>query len=148
MPKQKSNGELLESRLESIKQKRNETGDALSAQVRTFALGVLALVWIMLSGSEAEVTGKFSSYSNCLLWIASWAVIALLFDSLQLVTSWVASHLAYRSSEMRSDPADVGYGAESTAFVTLAYVFMWLKVFAIAGASIALLATIWRGLNS
>lgn len=129
-----------------LQEDRIAASSALSTQTRTIALGVLALSWLLLSGTEASLTTKFSSYKVNLLWIAGLSVLALLFDYGQYIISLWETDEALKASLTAQSADEAGYDEKSCKRTTANALFL-LKVAAGVGAPAWILVVIFRVLT-
>ena len=119
--------------------------DRISTQVRTIALGVLALAWLFLAGGKETPALGLQQSVRSLLGVAALAVGALLCDYLQ----YVAGYLAANSVRQRAETAkkatalynyrDVRYGLRKVLF--------WLKQGLAAAATVWMLSLLMRALT-
>lgn len=99
--------------LASIKDERQLASATLSGTCRTVALGVLALVWILISGTQAQIEARFSNYSDGLLYLGGVCVLALLLDGFHYVFSLWENDSALKDSTDATSIDDVGYEEKS-----------------------------------
>ena len=88
---------------------RAAQSSALSTQTRAVSLGVLALVWLLLGGTQATLSVKFGAHNNGLLLIAFFAVLALLLDFLQYVLALIETQFALHESMRATTVDEAGY---------------------------------------
>jgi hypothetical protein len=110
------------------------------------SLGVLALVWLLLGGTETALKAKFANATDDLLWIAVITVVGLLLDFVQSITALIEIDFAIRASEKAKRIADVGYDYPVFRFLsTSAFV---LKLVATCWGALWLLHLIMSALTS
>jgi len=88
--------------LTTIYENLNFASDRLSTQIRTLTLGVLALVWLFLSGSKDVPALKLGDTNVPLLVIAALCVLTLLIDVVQYWASYLSSDAVRREAESKS----------------------------------------------
>lgn len=125
---------------------RIAASSALSTQTRTIALGVLALAWLLLSGTEDSLT-KFASYSTQLLCIAGLSVLALLFDYAQYIFTLWETDSALKASLGAQSVDAAGYD-EKCRKRTAANVSFFLKIFVVFVAAAWILLVMLRVLSA
>jgi len=77
--------------------------DRISTQARSIALGIVALVWALLtSGSESNLA-IISSDKRALIWLAFFSILALVFDYLQYVVGYWDTCRVLSAAEERED---------------------------------------------
>ena len=115
--------------------------DRLSTQVRTLALGVLALVWTFLSAAKEVIPLKLGGSKEPLVLIGALCVLALLLDLLQYVAFYISANGVRKQAEKaKSDEAE--YDEKSAARIAQNSLF-WAKQLAMIGAAVWLLALIF-----
>lgn len=100
--------ELDEFRQEAADDRSNAS-NALSTQTRTIALGVLAVVWLLVGGTQQVLADKFSCYGTPLLWIAFVCVVALFLDFMQYVFTLIETDIAVKAAWKATKAAEAGY---------------------------------------
>lgn len=85
--------------LTTIYENLNFASDRLSTQIRTLTLGVLALVWLFLSGGKDVSALKLGASNEPLLAIAALCVLTLLIDAAQYWASYLSSNAVRREAE-------------------------------------------------
>ncbi|WP_369348247.1 hypothetical protein, partial [Stenotrophomonas sp. JAG2] len=88
---------------------RAAQSEAVTSQVRSISLGVLALVWLFLSEAQQALSSKFSVYTEELLFIAALCVCALIFDFSQSLAALGEIALTASEAEKAADGDDYGY---------------------------------------
>lgn len=73
--------------------------DRLSTQIRTLALGVLAVVWLFLAGLKDAPALKLASSTRPLVGIGLLCIVGILFDYLQYLFGYWATLDAKRRAE-------------------------------------------------
>ena len=121
--------------LTAIYERLDFASDRLSTQIRTLALGVLALVWLFLSGSRDVADLKLNVGKKQLLAIAALCVLTLLIDAAQYWASYLSSNSVRRTAET-SHKKEAEYD-ETTWTRRLQQGSFWAKQLT------ALLATAW-----
>jgi hypothetical protein len=123
--------------LKEIYQELQFISDRLSAQVRTVALGLLAITWTIFVGESALFKKLSETLGKRLLLVALLSIFALLIDFLQYVLGYI---YVDRTRKM----------AESTALHEIAYdpssllwrsrtAFFWTKQLLLVGAIVVFL---------
>lgn len=93
----------------SITAERQAASTQLSTQSRAIALGVLAVVWLLLNGSQDTLSKRFATFADPLLWIAATCVIALVADFLQYAFALRETDLALDDTENATKLEEAGY---------------------------------------
>jgi hypothetical protein len=118
--------------------------DRISAQVRTIAIGVLALAWLFLAGGKDTPSLGLQHQTKPLLGVAALAIVALLCDYLQYLAGYLATNAVRTAAERANrktatyDYRDVRYGLRGLCF--------WLKQAFAAAATIWMLVMLVRAL--
>jgi hypothetical protein len=86
----------------------------ISTQIRTLTLGVLALVWLFLSGSSDVAAVKLRATNRSLLAIAALCILTLLIDLLQYWAFYLSSNAVRRRAESQ-DQKEAEY--DETSFM-------------------------------
>ncbi|GAB3366951.1 hypothetical protein GCM10027431_09760 [Lysobacter rhizosphaerae] len=139
---------MTDERSEIIKEisaERSAASAALSTQSKTIALGVLAIVWLLLGGTQATLTAKFACYEKPLLWVAIICVVSLVLDFLQYLFSLIESHFALKHT-LDSDDVDEAGWEEGHILRKLATACFAAKLLTAAGAAFWLLTIMLSGL--
>ena len=121
--------------LEKIYEHLDFASDRLSTQIRTLALGDLALVWLFLSGNKDAPVLKLGGSNEPLLVVASLCVITLLIDAIQYWAYYFSSNSVRRKAE-DAGKKEAEYD-EANPIRRVQMVSFWLKQIT------ALLATLW-----
>jgi len=100
--------------LQSILERQKETSDKISTQVRTIALGVLALTWGTLTNSSATAEEITKHFLPMLLLADLFAILALIFDFAQYACSYQVARDAYLNRDRETNLGD--YDEESEFF--------------------------------
>ena len=108
--------------------------DRLSTQIRTLTFGILALVWLFLSGSK-DVAALRIDGTGQLLGIAVLGVLTLLIDAVQYWSSYLSSNAVRKEAEARNE-TEAAYD-ETSLWRRLQRGCFWAKQVT------ALLATLW-----
>jgi hypothetical protein len=108
--------------------------DRLSTQIRTLVFGILALVWLFLSGSKDVPALKIGSKYQ-LLGVAFLCVLTLLIDAVQYWSYYMSSNSVRRTAEAQNKK-EAEYD-ETSLLRRLQRGSFWAKQVT------ALLATIW-----
>lgn len=127
--------------LEKLLDRKKEASGLVSAQIRTLALGFLAISWTLLTAHD-EPLKTMSSHVNryLVLGLAVSGVLVMAFDLLQYVAiTTMAGNAASRAEAATSQKAQYDNG--SIAYKAQA-LFFWSK-FAILAVGAVLLATIF-----
>lgn len=134
----------IEKRIDEIQNARDSAAVSISTQARTVCLGVLALVWLLLGGTQQALSDKFYCYTNSLLAIAVVCVLALMCDFAQYIVTFIDTDKALDEAiEATSlDQAQFNDGALRKTSQTL----FVLKIIATAVASFWLLAVMFGAL--
>lgn len=137
----------VEEIIKELQEDRIAASSALSTQTRTIALGVLALAWLLLSGTEDSLTTKFATHSESLLYIAGLSVLALLLDYAQYIFSlWETDKALKESLEAKSVEA-AGYDEKNWRRVASNVCFI-LKISAGVAAAAWILIVMLRVLTA
>jgi hypothetical protein len=75
----------------------------------TISLGVLAVVWLLLGGTQEALTSKFECYSNSLIVIAALCVLAIAIDLAQYVFTFFDMDSALDDSLEATEIDDAGF---------------------------------------
>lgn len=109
--------------------------DRLSTQIRTLTLGVLALVWLFLSGDKDAPALKLSTDKRQLLAIAGLCVLTFLIDAVQYWAYYLSSNAVRQKAE--DDQKKEAEYNEATFMHRLQRVSFWAKQIT------SVLATAW-----
>lgn len=99
--------------------------DRISTQVRTLALGLLAISWAILVGDSTFLHRLSEGLGRSLLLIAALSVLVLLLDFLQYVTAYIYVDKVRREAEA-GDLAEIDYPTTSS-MRSLRSLFFWAK---------------------
>ena len=77
----------------------NFASDRLSTQIRTLTLGVLALVWLFLSGGKEAPALKLVAKPKKLLAIAGICILTLLIETVQYWAFYLSSNAVRKEAE-------------------------------------------------
>jgi hypothetical protein len=135
----------LQEIIAEVQEDRIAASSSLSTQTRTIALGVLALAWLLLNGTEANLAARFSEHRAQLLWISGLSVLALLLDYLQYIFTLCDADAALKASLKASSADEAGYDENSWQRNCATTCFI-LKIVAGAGAATWILVVIARAL--
>lgn len=108
--------------------------DRLSTQIRTLTFGILALVWLFLSGSK-DVPALQLGSKRQLLGVALLCVLTLFIDVVQYWSSYMSSNDVRKTTEERNEK-EAAYD-ETSILRRLQRGCFWVKQVT------ALLATVW-----
>ena len=123
----------------SVKADLTATSGQISSQVRSIVLGVLAFVWLFLSGAKDIPVAMVAALpKQQLVAIAFLSVLALLFDLLQYTAGFVYSKGVLETSEATDQPP--AWNADAPLYVARQVLF-WSKQIA-AGAAVVWLLTL------
>jgi hypothetical protein len=118
--------------------------DRLSAQVRTTALGALALSWGLLIG-ESETARELTAHLKWhLVGVGAAAVLALFCDFLQYVAGYVTTLSTYRQMQ-KAKETEWSY-AEHSLFFRLRMLFFYAKIVVLSVTIFWLLTVLGRWL--
>lgn len=136
----------IEKIIADITEERQAASAQLSTQSRAIALGVLAVAWLLLGGTQESLTIRFSSLTEPLLWIAGLCVISLVADFLQYGFSLYEISLALDDSHAATKADQAGYNDPSwlRRFSNICFV---LKLLTSLVAAAGLLYVIYVGLT-
>lgn len=102
----------MKESLTKIYDNLNFASDRLSTQIRTLTLGVLALIWLFLSGGKDVASLKLVAGKKQLLSIAGLCVLTLLSDAVQYWASYLSSN-AVRQKAERAKQSEAEYDERS-----------------------------------
>lgn len=92
--------------LDKIVEELQFLSDRLSTQVRTLGLGMIALVWALLSGASSESLDFKTGEKHKLILVAVLALVAMTLDFLQYVFGYVHTNRLHR--ELLDEGRDQG----------------------------------------
>lgn len=136
---------MNDSRRKFIEQaiaERSAQSATVSSQVRSISIGILALTWLFLSGTQPTISSKFASDTTQLLIIAILCLLALTFDFLQYIFALLETDSAINEAERgmpqegSTDPddGDFGYTVNDTRRIFVTALF-WMKIIQLISAS-------------
>lgn len=106
--------------------------DRISTQVRTIAIGLLAITWAILVGDSSFLRKLSEGLGKSLLLIALLCIFVLLLDFLQYVTSYIYVDKVRRSAEdgktkaqTNEDGSEIEY--PESVLRMLRECFFWVK---------------------
>jgi hypothetical protein len=100
-----------------IQDELNFASDRLSSQVRTTALGSLALSWGLLVGESQTAKSAANDLKWNLLAVGSLAVLALFLDFLQYLAGYLNARKAFESVVVDANGKEVGqYDAKAWSY--------------------------------
>ena len=124
--------------LVEIRADLNALSETISTQVRSIALGLVALVWALLTGLKDTPLAVDGGTRRQLLWVALVAVGALVIDYSQYLFGYLDSLRILRKAE-RENKSQTAYSKSSPYYRARAACY-WIKQLTIlSGAS-------WMGL--
>lgn len=137
--------EQIEKRIDEIQNSRDFAAVSISTQARTICLGVLALVWLLLGGTQEALSDKFHCHTNSLLAIAVVCVLALMCDFAQYIVTYIDTDRALDEAIEATtlEQAQFNDGALRKSSQTL----FVLKIIATAVASFWLLIVMFGALT-
>lgn len=100
--------------VKDILERQKEISDKISTQVRTIALGVLALTWGTVTSDSPVAREITASFLPPFLGAGLFAVLALIFDFAQYVCSFHVARDAYLNRDRKTNLGD--YDEESEFF--------------------------------
>ena len=118
--------------------------DRLSSQIRTTALGALALSWGLLIGESATARDLAARLKWHLVGVGAAAVLALFCDFLQYVAGYVDTLGVYRKMR-KAKKAETSYN-EKSAFFRLRMFFFYAKMIVLSVTVVWLLSALGRWL--
>lgn len=126
--------------LKDILERQKETSDKISTQVRTIALGVLALTWGTVTNTSAIAQEITTHFLPALLLADLFAIFALMFDFAQYACSYQVARDAYVNRDRETNLGD--YDDESEFFKWQYWLFR-LKQISTALAVVTSLLTLF-----
>jgi hypothetical protein len=120
-------------------------GDKISTQVRTIAVGLLALVWLVLTGGDHAPSLLGTPSRPLLVFVALLCILTLVFDYLQYLCGWLSSDAVRKKADAESlDETSFNY---DDVRYRLRNGFFWLKqilaMVSVVLVLIALVPTMW-----
>ena len=113
--------------LKEIAKELEFISDKLSTQVRTVALGLLAITWAILVGDSTFLRKLSEGLGKRLLLIAVLSILVLLVDFIQYVIGYMYVHKTLKAAE-RQDLTEIDYDPESPLYRFRSILF-WTKQF-------------------
>jgi len=113
--------------LKEIAKELEFISDKLSTQVRTVALGLLAITWAILVGDSTFLRKLSEGLGKSLLLIAVLSIFVLLVDFIQYVIGYIYVHKTLKAAE-RQDLTEIDYDPESSLYRFRSILF-WTKQF-------------------
>jgi hypothetical protein len=132
--------------LTSIYTNLDFASDRISTQVRTLAVGVLAVVWLFLSGSKDVAALNLSAGKRQLLTVAGLCVLTLLIDAVHYVASYLSSNAVRKAAE-KANKTEAEYDVNS-AMRRVQETCFWAKQITSVLATAWLLVIIVRSINT
>ena len=136
----------IEKIISDITAERQAASGQLSTQSRTIALGVLAVAWLLLGGTQTTLATRFGGFTESLLWIAAVCVVSLVADFLQYSFTLLETNLALDDSHEAKKADEAGYDDPSWLRVATNICFA-VKLLSALFAAGWLLCVIYRGLS-
>jgi hypothetical protein len=127
----------VKTSLSEIIKDLNFLSDRISTQVRSIALGLIALVWALLVGSDTQVLSLGSASRPHLLAIGLLGVLIMFLDYLQYVFGYLNTNKTRKTAEEDADHA-AAYNYRSRLYMTRTF-FFWAKQALVA------IAVVWFG---
>ncbi|MCY7290258.1 MAG: hypothetical protein LH624_18950 [Cryobacterium sp.] len=137
----------IEKIIADITAERQSASGQLSTQSRAIALGVLAVAWLLLGGTQQPLSERFAGFNESLLWIAAVCVVSLVADFLQYSFTLHETNLALGDSHKAKTADEAGYDDPSWLRRISNACFL-LKLSASLFAAGWLLYVIYRGLTA
>ena len=132
--------------LTTIYENLDFASDHLSTQIRTLTFGVLALVWLFLSGGKDVPALKLGVTNEPLLVIAALCVLTLLIDAAQYWAYYLSSNAVRREAESKNR-TEAEYD-ETSLLRRLQQGCFWAKqvsaVLATAWLLLILVVSVWK----
>jgi hypothetical protein len=91
-----------------IQEELNFLSDKLSSQVRTTAIGGLALSWGLLVGESRAAQAVTNDLKRSLIAVGALAVLVLFFDFLQYYAGYLNARAAFKNVYKDKDGREVG----------------------------------------
>lgn len=114
--------------------------DRLSTQVRTIAIGLLAVTWATLIGESTTLRSLAGQLRSKLLVVAALCVLALVFDFVQYLFGYVTVNRTRRQIE-DAQQREGKYDYESLSWC-LRNLFFWAKQAIILAAAVLFLVVL------
>jgi len=134
-----------QKRIDEIQDARDHASSSISTQTRSMALGILAICWLLLGGTQQALSVKFQCYTSQLLAIAVACVIAIALDLAQYVFQFFDHNEALEDSKAAETLEGVGFNATG-AKRFLGNACFWGKLLVSAVAGIWLILVMIGGL--
>ena len=113
--------------LKEITEELEFISDKLSTQVRTVAIGLLAITWAILVGDSSFLRKLSEGLGKRLLLIAVLSVFVLLVDFIQYVIGYVYVYKALKAAEAEN-LTEIDYDPDSSLYQFRSILF-WTKQF-------------------
>lgn len=126
-------------RIDEIQDARDHASSSISTQTRSMALGILAICWLLLGGTQQSLTIKFQCYTDQLLAIAAACVVAIALDLAQYVFQFFDHEEALEDSRAAENLEGVGFNATG-AKKFLGTLCFWGKLLVSAVAGVWLIS--------
>jgi hypothetical protein len=123
--------------LKEIYQELQVISDCLSTQVRTVALGLLAITWTIFVGESALFKKLSETLGKWLLLVAVLSICALLVDFLQYVLGYIYVDQTRKTAESK-ELDEIDYDPNSLLWRSRT-AFFWTKQFLLVAAIIVFL---------
>ena len=137
---------MADDPLAGVKADLTSTSAQISTQVRTLMLGVLAFVWLFLSGAKDIPTTMVAAMpKTCFLAISIIAISSLLADLLQYVAGYFCSKGVLKEAERTG--ADPSWNDASLLYRARNWLYS-LKLLLALLAVVTLLALLLKGVTS
>lgn len=107
--------------------------DKISTQVRTLALGVLALAWLLLSKTQGAPNILASENSVQLTWISLFCLLTLAADLMQYIFGYFSAYGLLKHAK-KNQLASVSYDSRSFCYVARFFMFYAKQIFAVIAA--------------
>jgi|SRR5579872_7517910 len=118
----------------------NFVTETLSTQVRTTALGALALSWGLLIGESKTAQALSAQLKWHLVWVGALAVLALFCDFLQYVAGYKNTRTVYK--KMQSAGKNEGSYDETSFWFRVRVIFFYTKMIVLSVAVVWLLSAL------
>jgi len=115
-----------------IQEELNFVSDKLSSEVRTTALGALALSWGLLVGESKTAQAVANDLKWNLLAVGGLAVLVLFFDFLQYFAGYLSARKAFRDVYKNDKGIEVGQYDDKAFSYRLRRFFFFAKMIVLA----------------